>query len=126
LDGDEDLFNFQSAPLNARSALKGNVALQERYTGLLNQLDAVRKKKLASKAIVGRGRSKTSQAAHSKDSENENLSFEAKEGDYNDQITERMKQYILPEDSDDLAEKFTSEKYGEGTSKVVAHHYNTI
>ena len=37
-----------------------------------------------------------------------------------------MKQYLLSEDSDDVAEKFTSEKYGEGTSKVVASHYNTI
>ena len=77
MDGDEELFNFQSAPLNAKSALKGNVALQERYTGLLSQLDAVRKKKPASKAGVGRGRSKNSQAAHSKDSEDENRSFEA-------------------------------------------------
>ena len=41
-------------------------------------------------------------------------------------MTGRMKQYLMPEDSDDLAEKFTSEKYGDGTSKVVAHHFNTI
>ena len=32
----------------------------------------------------------------------------------------------MPEDSDDLQDKFTSEKYGEGTSKVVAAHYNTL
>jgi hypothetical protein len=60
LEEDEELFNFQSAPLNAKSALKGNVALQERYSGLLNQLEAVRKKKAVSKAGGSRGRSKTS------------------------------------------------------------------
>jgi len=74
LEGDEELFNFQSAPLNAKSALKGNLALQERYSGLLKQLEAVRKKKTASKAGGSRGRSKTSQAAQ--DSEDEDLSFE--------------------------------------------------
>lgn len=41
-------------------------------------------------------------------------------------MTQRMKHYLMPEDSDDVAENFTSEKYGVGTSKVVAHHYNTI
>jgi len=66
LEGDEELMNFQSAPLNAESALKGNAALQERYGGLLNQLNAARKKKASSKAgqtskvVVRRGRSKTS------------------------------------------------------------------
>jgi hypothetical protein len=124
LEGDEELFNFQSAPLNAKSALKGNLALQERYSGLLDQLEAVKKKKTASKAGGSRGRSKTSQAAQ--DSEDEDLSFEKEQRDHGDQLTERMKQYLLPEDSDDVAEKFTSEKYGEGTSKVVAAHYNTI
>ena len=32
----------------------------------------------------------------------------------------------MPEDSDDAGENFTSEKYGEGTSKVVAAHYNLL
>ena len=32
----------------------------------------------------------------------------------------------IEEDSDDLVENFNSSQWGEGTSKVIAQHYNTV
>lgn len=32
----------------------------------------------------------------------------------------------IEEDSDDLVENFNSSQWGQGTSKVIAQHYNTV
>jgi len=32
----------------------------------------------------------------------------------------------IEEDSDDIAENFNSSQWGQGTSKVIAQHYNTV
>jgi len=40
-------------------------------------------------------------------------------------VANRALVYEIQEDSDDIPEDFNSEKFGNGTSKVVAQHYNT-
>jgi hypothetical protein len=49
---DKELVNFQSAPLNAVSALNGNKALELRHKKLMDELKATKKNK--SKNLKGK------------------------------------------------------------------------
>jgi hypothetical protein len=85
---DSERRNFASAPLNSKSALRGNEALRKRHEALQEEL-----------------------AAHGYCA--------------NEEQKERINKGII-EDSDDMNEEYTSSVWGDGTTKVLSHHYKTL
>lgn len=92
-DMESERRNFASAPINSKSALRGNQALRERHEALQEELAAqgYRANEKEKKAIV-----------------------------------RSIKKHQQLVDSDDFDEDYTSSVWGDGTSKLVAHHYKTL
>lgn len=108
---DHELFNFQSAPQNAKSALEGNQGLKERYEQFQRELQQ-------------RG---VRQARMHQDGRLDQIEIElANRSKYDSMPIASQLLRTIEEDSDDLVENFNSSQWGHGTSKVIAQHYNTV
>jgi hypothetical protein len=94
---EKELFNFASAPQNKQSAFRGNEPLKQRWMNLQDELQR--------KGFRGP----------------DDLEFDRRNVANNSAYLMKME-----EDSDDVLENFHSSQWGEGTSKVIAAHYNTL
>jgi len=94
---EKELFNFASAPQNKQSAFRGNEPLKQRWMNLQAELQK--------NGFRGP----------------DDLEFDRRNVANNSAYMMRME-----EDSDDLLENFHSSQWGDGTSKVIASHYNTL